>query len=166
MVEGKMFSPQMKKLRPTEVKEPHHRVNNKESALQVALARVNLQSEFFCSQIGYITSISRHSNICWNHWEELLKMQLKGLYFIVVPFSMNYLKTFKLSIQTFSEMLSQKWAIRRAFQLNLTQKSHKKSMRNVWAGGGGGGWPIQLKYFVLKFRNEWKDSVRCFLNLF
>lgn len=43
MVEGKMFGPQWKELRFAEVKEPHHRVNNKENAFQVAPARVNLQ---------------------------------------------------------------------------------------------------------------------------
>lgn len=85
-------------------------------------------------------------------------MQLKSLHFIVVPLSMNCLKTFKLSTHTFGKTSCQKWAVRRPLQLNLTQKSHENSMINAWTEAGGSGWSIQLKIQYLKCRNEWNYS--------
>lgn len=60
MVEGELFGG---KMGSTKVKEPHHTVNNKENAFQVALARGNFQTmDFFVH--WYIASTSRHSDIC------------------------------------------------------------------------------------------------------
>lgn len=53
-----MFGPQWKELRSVEVKEPYHRINNKENAFQMTLAWVNLQrmnflfTDFWPAQIG------------------------------------------------------------------------------------------------------------------
>ena len=55
-----------------------------------------------------IASTRRHSNICWIRWTELLNIQLEYLYFIMVPFNMNYLKTLKPSTDTVGRPSSEK----------------------------------------------------------
>lgn len=98
-----------------------------------------------------IASTRRHSNICWIRWTEPLNTQLEYLYFILVPFNMNYLKTFKPSADTFGRPSSQKEAIGISLQLNChSKKSHKRSMINAWMEGGRGRWSIQLKIQYLK----------------
>lgn len=88
--------------------------------------------EFFL--YWYIADPSRNLNICWINWEEVLKIQLEDLHFIIVWSNMNCYKTFILHTDAFGIPSSKKWAIRILLQPGMVMHAFNPGTRKVGAG--------------------------------